>query len=87
VRPRRKGARNRENCGPPPFVDVTALRVGFRHVNGMSGDFYYRRSSARVTLFDFNNDGRLDMLVLQGEPLAPGKAAAGAIPRASIATT
>ena len=63
----------------PLFADVTAQTgVGFRHMNGMSGEFYYPEIiGSGVALFDYNNDGRLDMLVLQGEPLAPGKASAG----------
>jgi hypothetical protein len=63
----------------PPFVDVTEQSgVGFRHMNGMSGEFYYPEIiGSGVALFDYNNDGRLDMLVLQGQPLGPGKTAAG----------
>ena len=46
----------------------------FRHNNGMSGEFYYPEIiGAGVALFDYNNDGRLDMLVMQGEPLTAGK--------------
>jgi len=46
--------------------------VDFRHVNGMSGEFYYPEViGAGVALFDFDNDGRLDILVLQGGPLVP----------------
>jgi len=59
----------------PLFADVTdQAQVKFRHNNGMSGEFYYPEIiGSGVALFDYDNDGRLDMLVLQGEALAPGK--------------
>jgi enediyne biosynthesis protein E4 len=44
--------------------------IDFRHVNGMSGQFYYPEViGSGVALFDFNNDGRLDVLILQGQAL------------------
>jgi hypothetical protein len=66
--------------GPPAqplFVDVTeSSGVRFQHVNGRNGEFYYPEIiGSGVAVFDFNNDGRLDILVLQGGPLAPGEAA------------
>src|SRR5882724_5970486 len=65
-------------CAPEPFVEVAEQAgVVFRHVNGMSGEFYYPEIiGAGVALFDYNNDGRLDLLVLQGGPLAPGQTSA-----------
>src|SRR2546430_2730169 len=40
----------------------------------MSGEFYYPEIiGAGVALFDYNNDGRIDMLVMQGEPLTLDK--------------
>jgi hypothetical protein len=60
------------------FIDATeSSQVGFRHVNGMSGEFYYPEViGAGVALFDFNNDGKLDLLAMQGTPLVPGKSTA-----------
>jgi len=50
--------------------------IDFRHVNGMSGEFYYPEViGSGVALFDFDNDGRLDVLVLQGQMLSPTAAA------------
>ena len=53
------------------FVDVAEPSgIRFAHSNGMSGEFYYPEViGPGVALFDFNNDGRLDLLVLQGTPL------------------
>jgi enediyne biosynthesis protein E4 len=45
--------------------------IDFTHINGMSGQFYYPEViGSGVALFDFDNDGRLDVLILQGQPLA-----------------
>src|SRR5688572_13989228 len=62
------------------FVDATdAAGVQFTHVNGMSGEFYFSEViGSGVALLDFDNDGRLDLLVLQGTALAAGKPAASA---------
>ena len=57
------------------FVDATeASGIRFKHVNGMSGEFYYPEIiGSGVALFDYNNDGKLDVLALQGTHLIPGK--------------
>jgi len=59
------------------FADVTdAAGVQFTHVNGMSGQFYFAEIiGSGVALFDYDNDGRLDLLVVQGMPLDKGKGA------------
>jgi enediyne biosynthesis protein E4 len=53
------------------FVDATAaVGIDFRHVNGMNGDFLYPEIiGAGVAVLDYDNDGRMDILVLQGGPL------------------
>ena len=62
------------------FADVTdAAGIHFTHVNGMSGQFYFSEIiGSGVALFDYDNDGRLDLLVLQGAPLGQGKVAPAA---------
>ncbi len=58
------------------FVDATeASGVHFVHKNGMSGEFYYPEIiGSGVALFDYNNDGKLDILALQDTSLVLGQA-------------
>src|SRR5262249_30307638 len=60
------------------FVDAAAASgLDFKHVNGMSGKYYYAEIiGAGVALFDYDNDGDLDVLLVQGQPLATGNASA-----------
>ncbi len=71
--------------GPPRdwFVDGTAAAgLDFVHVNGMSGAYYMAEIMAPgVALFDYDNDGDLDVYLVQGQPLDPS--APGERPRAS----
>jgi hypothetical protein len=55
----------------PLFREVAAQSgIAFTHTNGMTGNFYYAEIiGSGVALLDYDNDGKLDILVLQGAPL------------------
>src|SRR5688572_11841048 len=67
----RDGAEAKPQAPREIFVDATdAAGVQFRHVNGMSGEYYFSEIiGSGVALLDFDGDGWLDILVLQGTAL------------------
>lgn len=61
--------------GPPFFVEAAASSgLDFVHFNGMSGEFYYSEMmGSGAGLLDYDNDGDLDVYLLQGHMLNPRK--------------
>src|SRR6185312_2601147 len=57
------------------FIAATASSgIDFVHTNGMNGEYYFSEIiGSGVAIFDYDNDGRPDILVLDGTPLGDAK--------------
>ena len=76
------GQQKLKPAGRSPIFKEVAQQVGlkFQHYNGMTGKFYLPEiTGSGAALFDFDNDGDLDVFLVQGNTLEPGTEPAGTL--------
>src|SRR5262245_64026082 len=68
------GAARRPSAAEPLFVESAASTgLVFNHVNGATGQYYLpEMMGAGVALFDYDNDGDLDVFLVQSGSLKAG---------------
>src|SRR5262245_58672185 len=83
-RPARAASAASSNDEHDWFVDrADAAGLRFVHFNGMSGQFYFPEiMPPGVGLLDYDNDGDLDVFLVQGDIIGPGKTLSDAVLKA-----
>jgi len=67
-----RGAERLAPAGPLFVESAAATGLAFTHVTGASGQYFMaEQMGAGVALFDYDNDGDLDVFFVQGGPLDP----------------